>query len=75
MRDYVKRSPYTDEYWAVMDVLGAHRYDYNIPTSKTDSPGWNACTCGWEGYWSEFHPHVTEQMLKSLNLPKLRGRD
>lgn len=44
------------------DVLNAHRYGYERTATKPDDPGWHACTCGWEGYWSAFHNHVANHL-------------
>lgn len=42
--------------------LEEHRYDYENKGEKPDDPGWHACTCGWEGYWSGFHPHLADEL-------------
>lgn len=48
--------------YELQTVLGAHQYEYRA-VPKADDPGWHACSCGnWEGYWSDFHPHVTDQL-------------
>lgn len=52
--------------YQLQDVLRAHRYDYDRKGSKPDDPGWHACTCGWEGYWSSFHPHVADHLRAAV---------
>lgn len=49
--------------YALQDEVRRHHYDLRNCGSKPGSPGWHACTCGqWEGYWSGFHPHVTDHL-------------
>ena len=45
----------------VLDVLDAHRYLYDGV-----APGWNSCSCGWQGYWSQFNPHVADCVVEAL---------
>ena len=62
--------------YALQDVLTAHRYDYKRKGSKPDDPGWHECTCGWEGYWSSFHPHVADHLracVTDRRIPPVRG--
>lgn len=40
-------------------VARCYIYDGHPTPGK---PGWHHCTCGWEGYWSGFHPHVTDHL-------------
>ena len=49
-------------------AVGMHIYDSRDRTeSKPDDPGWHPCRCGkWEGYWSSFHEHVGEDVMKAL---------
>ena len=53
---------FKDYGYELQDVLRHHRYDYNRKGAKPDDPGWHACTCGWEGYWSGFEPHVADHL-------------
>ena len=46
--------------YRLQDELQRHSYRYDRP--KPDDPGWNYCTCGWEGYWCEFNPHVADHL-------------
>jgi hypothetical protein len=48
--------------YILQGVLQDHRYVYWVSGSKPDDPGWHACSCGWEGYWSAFHPHVADHL-------------
>lgn len=49
--------------YALQDVLQGHRYEIRKKGSKPDDPGWHECSCGaWEGYWSDFHPHVADHL-------------
>ncbi|SIH19991.1 Uncharacterised protein [Mycobacteroides abscessus subsp. abscessus] len=49
--------------YALQDEVSRHHFDLKNRGSKPDSPNWHACTCGeWEGYWSGFHPHVTDHL-------------
>lgn len=52
--------------WAVLDTLRAHRYDIADRGSKPDDPGWHVCSCGWEGYWCDFQPHIAERIVARL---------
>ena len=54
-----KRSP-TE--WAILDELRKHYYDIRLKGSKPDDPGWHECSCGWEGYWCSWQPHVAERI-------------
>ena len=51
---------YDDIGYKIQDILTKHRYVIEDRGSKPDDPGWHACTCGWEGYWSDFHPHLAD---------------
>ena len=62
----VRDNPVEEGRWALRDALGAHRYDYRTKGAKPDDPGWHACTCGWEGYWCEFEPHLAQEALDAL---------
>lgn len=49
--------------YALQDELRRHYYELRDGGSKPDDPGWHTCHCGeWEGYWSGFHPHVTDHL-------------
>ncbi len=52
--------------YALQDVMRAHRYELQEKGSKPDDPGWHPCTCGWEGYWSSFEPHVADELRFTL---------
>lgn len=52
--------------WAVLDELRKHYYDTRTRGSKPDDPGWHPCTCGWEGYWCDWQPHVAEKITATL---------
>lgn len=52
--------------WAVLTVLREHRYDYRDKGAKPDDPGWHRCSCGWEGYWSGWQPHVAENVTQTV---------
>ena len=54
---------YEDVGYALETEVRAHNYQSWVrPATKPDDPGWHACTCGWEGYWSGFHQHVANQL-------------
>ena len=53
---------YLDLGYLFQDILNSHRYDYRRKGSKPDSPGWHECSCGWEGYWTSFNPHVANHL-------------
>lgn len=55
-----------DKEYIILTALRKHQYRYNAKTRRPDDPGWNACDCGWEGYWCDFHPHLTEEIVKKL---------
>lgn len=38
-------------------VLTRHTYLHGNLRSEV---GWHPCVCGWEGYWSDFEPHVAD---------------
>ena len=52
--------------WAVLDELRRHLYDTRDRGSKPTDPGWHVCSCGWEGYWCDWQPHVAEKITKAL---------
>lgn len=52
--------------WMVLDMLRRHHYDTRDRGGKPDDPGWHVCSCGWGGYWSDFHPHLAERIVKAL---------
>lgn len=54
-------------YGMALGVLTLHRYLYTHDTRRPDDPGWNKCICGWEGYWCEYDPHVSEQIVNALD--------
>ena len=53
---------YEDIGYALQDVLREHRYAIERGGGKPDDPGWHECTCGWEGYWTNFQPHVADHL-------------
>lgn len=57
---------YTDIGYVLQDILRDHRYQAHIPSMKHGDPGWHACTCGWEGYWSEFDGHVANYLRAAV---------
>lgn len=58
-----ERGWFHDIGYTLQDVLRTHRYDTRTKGSKPDDPGWHECSCGaWEGYWSDFHPHVADHL-------------
>lgn len=60
--------------WVVLDAIRAHHYHYSNKGSKPDDPGWHVCSCGWEGYWCDWQPHVAERIteaLASADMPRL----
>lgn len=48
--------------YQLQDALARHQYEYPSRGSKPGDPGWHACSCGWEGYWSDFHPHLADEL-------------
>jgi hypothetical protein len=48
--------------YSLQETLSQHRYDYTNKGARPDDPGWHKCTCGWEGYWCDFLPHVTDHL-------------
>lgn len=48
--------------YAFENALSQHQYDIRRRGSKPEDPGWHECSCGWEGYWSDFHPHVADHL-------------
>lgn len=49
-----------DDGWLRAEALRAHYYDIRDRGSKPEDPGWHVCTCGWEGYWIDWHTHVAD---------------
>src|SRR5690554_2077631 len=52
--------------YVIQDQLRRHDYLIGRKGEKPDDPGWNECRCGWEGYWSGFHPHVADHIREAL---------
>jgi len=49
----------TELEWLLLDELRQHIYRTDRPgVGRAGDPGWHPCTCGWEGYWVDWHPHV-----------------
>lgn len=69
-----ERAPRSPTEWAVLDTLRGHLYDYRSRGSKPDDPGWHPCSCGWEGYWCDWQPHVAEQIVAALPAPAAAGQ-
>lgn len=61
-RENRERFWYLDVGYSLQAVLRAHRYDTRTRGTKPSDPGWHPCSCGWEGYWSSFEPHVADQL-------------
>jgi hypothetical protein len=57
---------YEDIGYQLQDVIRGHRYEYGRKGSKPADPGWHECSCGWEGYWSAFEPHVADHLRAAL---------
>lgn len=57
---------YKDIGYVLQDILRDHRYQDHIPSTKAGDPGWHSCTCGWEGYWSEFDGHVANYLRAAV---------
>lgn len=52
---------YYDIGYKMQDELLRHRFEINDHGEKPDDPGWHVCSCGgWEGYWCDWQPHVTD---------------
>ena len=52
-----------DVEYAVLTVLRHHIYRTDRQgNERPDDPGWHPCTCGWEGYWSDYQPHVASHV-------------
>jgi hypothetical protein len=63
-------TPRTNTEWTVLDILRRHSYDYRNKGAKPHDPGWHACSCGWEGYWCDYQPHVAQQITGALDAPR-----
>jgi hypothetical protein len=48
--------------YALQTIVRSHRYEVRLPGAKPEDPGWHPCSCGWEGYWSAFEPHVADEL-------------
>lgn len=60
--------------WVLLTVMRQHYYKVQERTAtKPDDPGWHACTCGWEGYWSDYQPHVAAEQIKHVISPGQTG--
>lgn len=67
---------------AILEALYAHQYDTAKKGSKPDDPGWHACSCGWEGYWCNWQPHLADvlngaaaALVESLSVERDRLRE
>lgn len=52
--------------YLLQDGIRSHRYEDRRIGSRPTDPGWHPCSCGWEGYWSSFEPHVADGLRKIL---------
>lgn len=58
---------YKDFGYALQRVLNQHIYNSHlIGAERPDDPGWHPCRCGWEGYYSDFHPHVADYLRATV---------
>lgn len=58
--------------YVLQNILQSHHYLTGVPGLKRpNDPGWNPCTCGWEGYWSDYEPHVAD-LLRAAVQDRLR---
>jgi len=49
--------------YLLQHVVCSHRYETrNRGSQRPSDPGWHCCSCGWEGYWSAFEPHVADEL-------------
>lgn len=65
----------TDEEWPILQELRLHYYDHREKGSERPSdPGWHVCRCGWQGYWSDYDPHVAQRVAAALDLTREEGR-
>lgn len=55
--------------YKILDVLDAHMLDDGSVYATVDRPGWRTCSCGWSGYWCDWHPHVAETIDATLTVP------
>lgn len=60
-RENRERGWQRDVGYALQDVLRSHVYQDWKHRARV---GWHACTCGWEGYWPDFHPHVADHLRR-----------
>lgn len=61
-RDNREPGWHKDVGFALQDVLNQHQYLYERKGTQPDDPGWHECSCGWEGYWHGFNPHVADRL-------------
>lgn len=52
--------------YLLQDVVRSHRYELWENGTEKSGTGWHPCSCGWEGYWSSFEPHVADELRKIL---------
>lgn len=56
--------------YRLQETLGRHSTtNYANRGSKPNDPGWHSCTCGWEGYWTDFHPHLADELRELVADP------
>lgn len=56
-----------DPGYLAQNELDRHSYLLSDKGTKPDDPGWHTCRCGgWEGYWTQFHPHVADHIRSAL---------
>jgi hypothetical protein len=61
-RENRERGWYRDIGYRIQSEMGRHYYDTRSKGAKPDDPGWHACRCGWEGYWSGYDSHVADHL-------------
>lgn len=67
--------PPTNFEWPILDVIRAHRFEtHRRGNDRPEDPGWHPCRCGWEGYWSDFEPHVATHVAEAVLAPGRRGK-
>lgn len=53
--------------YLLQDTVRSHRYELWENGTERSGTGWHPCSCGaWEGYWSDFEPHLADELRKIL---------
>jgi len=60
----------SDIEYKLWQILGAHIYD---ASANPDKVGLGKCRCGEDMYWCNFHPHLSQVLIKELNLENAEG--